>query len=136
MIILVITFSTSFLFFLTRAATEFWEYENGIYETDFLFKFHCSLFPNEKLSPTGSPTVLFASKIRQEVHSLQKENKTGTPVMEMVNNLDAEVKDYLTCEVKIKDCLPCIFELYQKNKFLPYMTSGVIHKDLVYKPPC
>ena len=76
---------------------------------------------------------VYINSKNKEVHSHQGDTNTET-VAASVKDLNDDY--YKTCEVKIKDCLPCLFELYQNGRFMPYMTRGLIHEGTVYKPPC
>ena len=98
---------------------------------DLVFKFHCSLFPSQLLSPNdneSSTLLLIKSKNKKPVSRqvVPVESAIEIPVAD--SNPCAKDLNYMTCEVKIKDCLPCIFKLYKEDRFVPYMTGGVIHK--------
>ena len=93
------------------------------------------------MSRSASPMTALINSKNKEIHShpsekTSKSEKTSEP--ENVKDLEDDLKDsdYMSCDVKIKDCLPNLFELYKNKRFLPYMTGGVIHKGVVYKPDC
>ena len=70
------------------------------------------------------------------IENSHQDNVTETLGAARVDEIKYDLNYYTACEAKIKDCLPILFELYRKGKFLPYMTGSVIHKCLVYKPSC